>query len=219
MIIPAYNEANRIGRVLDVVHLCKWVDDIIVVSDGSRDQTSIVANAYPRVKVVDLPYNMGKGAAMCHGVSATKAEVLMFVDADLVGLQPDHLERILLPVLASQADMCIGVFRGGRFLSDTAQRISPYISGQRAMKRELFERIPYLSEMRLGVEIAINTWAKRLKSKVVRVALKGVSNTFKEQKMGIVKGATARARMYAEIGRAFVRLHRKNKRKKTRPLI
>lgn len=74
------------------------------------------------------------------------------------------------------------------------------------MRRELFEGIPYISEMRMGVEVALNSYAKRQRAKVIRVTLRGVSNTFKEQKMGLVRGTAARAKMWAEIGRAVVRM-------------
>lgn len=215
-IVPAYNEAERIGSVLSTIAQSRLVDEIIVVSDGSRDATVQVAQRYSNVRVVVLPYNLGKGAAMCAGVKSTDAEIIAFIDADLVGLRVEHVDEIILPIIDGWADMSIGVFRGGKFWSNAAQRISPYISGQRALHRSLFESIPYLAEMRLGVEVAINTWAKRQKARVTRVVLRGVSNTFKEQKMGIVKGTAARAKMYAEIGRAIVRTHRKERSQRSR---
>jgi glycosyltransferase involved in cell wall biosynthesis len=210
-IIPAYNEEQRIGIVLRAVVKASLVDEIIVVSDASFDRTADVARSIPGVKVIELPFNMGKGGAMAAGVAATKAPIVAFVDADLHGFKADHLDTIIKPLLDGACDMCIGVFRGGKFWSDTAQRISPYISGQRAMKREIFEAIPFLSELRMGIEVTINTYAKRQKARVKRVVLRGVSNTFKEQKMGLVKGAAARARMYTEIGRAMVRMRRRRK--------
>lgn len=210
-VIPAYNEADRIGAVLDAVIRSQKINEIIVVSDGSVDATAQVASRYPQVKVVVLPKNLGKGAAMSAGVKATDADIILFVDADLVGLRVEHIDQIVSPVLRGWADMCIGVFRGGKFWSNAAQKISPYISGQRALKRSLFLAIPYIAEMRMGVEVAINAWAKRNRAIITRVVIKGVSNTFKEQKMGLMKGAAARAKMYAEIGRAIVRTHRKQK--------
>ncbi len=214
VIIPAYNEAERIARVLQAVTKARLVNEVIVVSDGSRDATAKVARAFPKVQVIEFLYNRGKGAALYKGMKATDADVLAFVDADLIGLTSEHVDQIILPVLEKKAGMCIGVFRGGKFWSNTAQRISPYISGQRALNRSLLESIPYMEELRMGVEVAINTWAKRLKVPVAHVVLRGVSNTFKEKKMGVVKGAAARARMYAEIGRAIVRTHRKQKVKR-----
>jgi glycosyltransferase involved in cell wall biosynthesis len=210
-VIPAYNEEQRIGAVLHAVAHCKYLDEIIVVSDASWDRTAEVARKVPGVRVIELPFNLGKGGAMAAGVAATSADLLVFVDGDLIGLRTEHIDQIIRPVLDNACDMCIGVFRGGKFWSDTAQRISPYISGQRAMRRGIFESIPFLAEIRMGVEVTINTYAKRQKARVVRVVLRGVSNTFKERKMGIMKGAAARAKMYTEIGRAMVRMRRRKR--------
>lgn len=214
MIIPAYNEEQRIGAVLQAVTKSKLADEVIVVSDASHDRTATIARSFEGVKVIELAFNAGKGGAMAAGVAATDAEILAFTDADLLDLRPDHIDQIIRPILGGVCDMCIGVFRGGKFWSETAQRISPYISGQRALRREIFEAIPFIGEIRFGVEVTLNTYAKRNKARVLRVVLQGVSNTFKESKMGLVKGVQARGKMYAEIGRALVRMRRKNKPKK-----
>jgi polyisoprenyl-phosphate glycosyltransferase len=210
VIIPAFNEEGRIGTVLEAACCCTLADEVIVVSDGSLDRTAEVARRYPHVTVIDLPFNVGKGGAMSAGVAATRARIVAFVDADLVGLQAEHIDKIIRPLLRNQCDMCIGVFRGGTFWSDTAQLISPYISGQRAMRRELFESIPYVRELRMGIEVSINNRAKRAKARVMRVVLDGVSNYLKEQKLGLVKGTTARYKMYREIVRAVAREKRRD---------
>jgi len=211
VIIPAYNEADRIGPVLLAATQAKLVDEVLVVCDGCTDNTAEVAELIPGVRVVDLHYNLGKGGAMSMGVAYARGDLIAFVDADLLGLQPHHIDAILAPVIQGQCEMCIGVFRGGKFWSDTAQRISPYISGQRAMRRSFFESIPYLADIRMGVEVTINTYAKRSKVRVRRVVLSGVSNTCKERKLGLVKGTAARAKMYAEIGRAMVKVRKRRK--------
>jgi polyisoprenyl-phosphate glycosyltransferase len=210
VIVPAFNEGDRIGAVLRAVCGAKLADEVIVVSDGSHDHTAEVARCHAGVTVVDLPYNVGKGGAMSAGVAATRARIIAFVDADLIGLQSKHVDKIIRPLLSNQCDMCIGVFRGGSFFSDTAQLISPYISGQRAMKRELFESIPYVRELRMGIEVSINNRAKRARARVMRVVLDGVSNCLKEQKLGLMKGATARYKMYREIVRAVAREKRRD---------
>jgi glycosyltransferase involved in cell wall biosynthesis len=211
VVIPAYNEEARIGSVLAAVTNA-GVDEVIVVSDGSRDRTVGVAKTFQGVKVIELKRNMGKGAAMCAGVLAAESEIIAFIDADLVGLRPSHIDQIVKPVLDG-ADMCIGVFRRGKLWSDAAQVISPYISGQRAMKRELIEMIPWLPEVRMGVEVTINHVARKRHMIIRRVVIHGVTHTAKERKLGFVKGTAHRAKMYAEIGRAMVRSRRYTSRR------
>jgi glycosyltransferase involved in cell wall biosynthesis len=209
LIIPAYNEEARIGRVILAAKGAKLVSEVIVVSDGSKDRTAEVAEKLG-VKVVRLVHNAGKGGAMAAGVKATTAPIIAFIDADLEGLVGQHIDDIVRPTLENECDMSVGIFRGGRVLSDSAQWITPYLSGQRAMRRELFEGIPYIAEVRMGVEVAINDAAKRRKARVTRVILRGVSNCYKETKMGFVKGVQARGKMWVEITNAKV----KNRRRK-----
>ncbi|MFN3690094.1 MAG: glycosyltransferase family 2 protein [Fimbriimonadales bacterium] len=213
-IVPAYNEAERIERVLRVLVQCPALHEILVVNDGSVDATAAVAlqfarqHAEPPVRVINLPVNRGKGGAMFAGATATDADVIIFFDADLIGLKPDHVERILKPVLDGEVAMSIGVFRGGRLSTDMAQILVPYISGQRALLRELFTEIPGIEGTRSGVEIALTLHFKRNRYPVAMVVVEGITHTMKEEKLGWVRGVWARAKMYAEIGKAFLRYMR-----------
>lgn len=212
IIIPAKDEEQRIARVLAAAVESKLADQIIVVSDGSVDRTAQVARRFPSVEVIELPRNLGKGGAMKAGLKATKADVLCFVDADLMGLRAEHIDLIIRPVLDNWCEMCIGVFRGGEYWSDMAQKISPYISGQRAMRRDLIESISYLGELRMGVEVALKAEAKRRKARVLRVPLRGVSNFSKEKKLGLMKGTRQRMKMYKEIASAMVKIRKDRRR-------
>ncbi|MFN4033231.1 MAG: glycosyltransferase family 2 protein [Fimbriimonadales bacterium] len=213
-IVPAYNEAERIERVLSVLAQCPALHEILVVNDGSADETAAVAlqfarqHAEPPVRVINLPVNRGKGGAMFAGATATDADVIIFFDADLIGLKPDHVERILKPVLDGEVAMSIGVFRGGRLSTDMAQILVPYISGQRALLRELFTEIPGVERTRSGVEIALTLHFKRNRYPVAMVVVEGITHTMKEEKLGWMRGVWARAKMYAEIGKAFLRYTR-----------
>ena len=155
-IVPAYNEATRIEGVLQVLLQCPQLHEVLVVNDGSVDNTAEVVarlardSNTPLLRLINLPVNRGKGGAMFAGATATDADVVIFFDADLIGLKPDHVARILRPVLEGDAAMSIGVFRGGRFSTDIAQVLVPYISGQRAMLRELFTEIPASSARALA---------------------------------------------------------------------
>lgn len=181
---------------------------VIVVSDGSTDNTAAVARA-AGAEVIELKTNQGKGGAMAAGVRYTKAPIIVFLDADLEGLEARHVDGIIRPVAEGLCDQCVGIFRHGKGSSEFAMRVSPGLSGQRAMRRELFESIPYVAEVRFGVEVLLNNAARKRKARTRRIILHGVSNTHKEQKLGLAKGMAARARMYKEIGQAMVKTRRR----------
>ncbi|HEY3282428.1 MAG TPA: glycosyltransferase family 2 protein [Armatimonadota bacterium] len=198
-VVPAYNEATRIHAVLEAIGRAELVDECIAVSDGSTDGTYAEILSHPDVKAVELPHNQGKAAAMWAGVQQTDAPVLLFLDADLQGLQPSQVDDLLRPVLKGEAVMSLGVFRGGRFLTDLAQVLVPYISGQRAMTREFFLSVPNVQSVRYGVEVALARHATRQHAQVKRVLLAGVTHPMKEEKLGALRGVSSRLRMYYEI--------------------
>lgn len=204
VVIPAYNEELRIAQVLGAVTRSSCVDQTIVVSDGSDDRTVEVAGVFPGVQVVDLSKNVGKGGAMWKGLQETDADIVVFFDADLVGLQPEHVDQLVQPVVKG-ADMSVGIFRKGKFWSDAAQAISPSISGQRAMRRQLLLDNPCIAGARMGVEVELTRIVRQQGLDLVKVHLRGVTHTSKEKKFGFVEGAARRAKMYAEIGKAIVR--------------
>jgi len=211
IIIPAFNEAERIAEVLRAVKGASHIHEIIVVNDGSSDNTSEEARKVSGIKVIDMVKNVGKGGAMAAGVASTTAQIVAFVDADLMGIKAEHIDQIIRPLMKDECDMCVGVFRGGKIRSNAAMAVTPWLSGQRAMKRELFEAVPYIGELKFGVEVAITNMARKKKSRVKRVVLRGVSNCFKEEKLGLVKGIQARSKMYREIREAMVRSRKKNR--------
>jgi polyisoprenyl-phosphate glycosyltransferase len=206
-IIPAHNEETRISRVIEALLQTEAVDRVIVVNDGSSDSTSEVARGYcPRISVEDLPQNEGKGGAMLRGVRAAgDSDIIVFLDGDLIGLTPNHVCELVEPLLSGAADMAVGQFKGGRGLTDLAQFLVPYISGQRAIKRELFLQIPDLDRVGYGIEMAITFHVKYLRRPVKTVTMRGVTHPMKEEKLGYLRGTAARARMYTQMLRYGIR--------------
>lgn len=198
VLIPAYNEENTISQVLRVALICQNVDEVVVISDGSTDQTARVARKLG-AKVVDLPQNMGKGAAIMAGLKATDASIIVLLDADLVGLNPSHIRLLLGPVYRGEADMTVGVFKSGRLSTDLSQRLAPFLNGQRAMKRQVLESLSDLELTKYGVDIIISRYAKNTKLKVETVELRNLTQVMKEEKLGLVYGITARLKMYWQI--------------------
>ena len=150
-------------------------------------------------QVLELASNQGKGAALLAGVQTTTAGVLVLLDADLVGLQPKHVESLLQPVLTDSAPMAVAVFAQGRLATDLAQKIAPFLSGQRAVRRNLLESIPELDVSRFGVEVALTQYVHEQDIAVVRVPWHDVTHVMKEEKLGLAKGFGARLKMYHEI--------------------
>lgn len=202
VVVPAYNEAATVGRVVAAVRAA-GVGSVVVVDDGSTDGTAEAAAA-AGADVVRLGVNRGKGGALEAGALAAVEDVVVLLDADLVGLAPEHVRALAGPVLAGEVDMTRGIFTGGRFRTSLAQRVTPQLSGQRALRRQALLAVPGLGESRYGVEVAITRHAIREGWRFVDVPLPGVSQVMKEEKRGLLKGLAARARMYADIVAALL---------------
>ncbi|MCR4312589.1 MAG: glycosyltransferase family 2 protein, partial [Candidatus Uhrbacteria bacterium] len=113
-IIPAYNEAETIGRVIDVLRRSPFIGEVIVVSDGSTDATARIACDHG-ARVIALPVNMGKGFAVRYGVKQAATQYVALFDADLRGLRERHVRQLLSPVLRGRADMSVGITDRGPF--------------------------------------------------------------------------------------------------------
>ena len=199
-IIPAYNEEATIGAIIDVVKRVPQVTQVVVVSDGSTDRTAHVAKQ-KGVKVIDLETNIGKGGAMKRGIQSTAAGVVVFLDADLLGLTERHVEALIEPVATGQAEMSVGQFEGGRVATDLAQAVAPFLSGQRAVCRAVLDEIEDMDITRFGIEVALTRHVRARNYRVESVVLSGVTHRMKEEKLGFARGIVARLRMYWEIVR------------------
>ncbi len=202
-IIPAHNEAPRIGAVLSALRDVPLVRHILVVDDGSTDGTAQVVQRWAardsRVRLLRLPENRGKGAAMVEGARRSPSDIVLFLDADLVGLKPHHVEALIWPVLRDEADMTVGLFRGGRFHTDWSHLLTPFLSGQRCLRWSLFARTPDLEKSGWGAETAFHLHAAREHLRLEKVFLEGVTQVTKEEKAEFPTAARARARMYGHI--------------------
>ncbi len=219
-IIPAYNEGARVVDVLETISRSTLADEIVVVTDGCTDDTAPNIRAWLErrgadakpVQLFELAHNIGKGGAMAHGAHHAGAEILLFLDADLIGLQASQVDEMIAPMLREEkpADMVLGLFgavRGGLlgWWLSYCHRSVPSITGQRAIRRELFLATPGLTHSRFGVEAAITCFVQSDPDLKVEYAyLHAVTHPIKEEKLGPWRGARNRARMYREIARTVI---------------
>ncbi len=198
VIIPAYNESATIAQVIKAA-LTADIGEVWVVDDGSSDSTAKVAQQAGS-KVIRLKKNKGKGGAIVAGANHLEADILLLLDADLIGLKPNHIYDLAKPLLNGSTDMVRGDFKGGRWQTNFSQAIAPVLNGQRAILRQRLLSIPKLAQTRYGVEVAIALTARRERWQVAHVSLQGVSQIMKEEKVNnFIKGFGVRLKMYGEI--------------------
>ena len=189
-VIPAKDESQRLAATLAATRSIPGVDLVVVVDDGSADETGEIAAAGGAI-VVRHPTSRGKGAAMASGAAKVAAldepglppRHLLFLDADL-GTSAAEGARIVAPVAAGEADLVIATFRpageagGGhgfvvRLAAAGLQRRAGYspaqpLNGQRAMTRAAYTAVTPFG-FGFGVEVAMTMDAVRAGLRVLEV--------------------------------------------------
>ncbi len=151
IVIPAYNESARLGatleKVLAYVHGQRWDAEVIVVNDGSRDNTAEIVRAYsakdPVLRLVENPGNHGKGYSVRNGMLHARGKIVLFSDADLSS--PIEEARKLFQALDTGADIAMG----SRWLRAETQ------TQRQPLHRQVFGRIYNLIlRLTLGLQFA-----------------------------------------------------------------
>lgn len=201
VIIPAYNEAERLPRVLGKIP--DFVDEAIVVDDGSSDGTYEVAEAFSkgdgRIKVIRLEKNCGKGCAMREGIKHSSGDVVVFMDADGQH-KPEEIIKLVEPIMRGEADMVIGarkVEEAGkrpihRRLSNIITtrlirlKLKQYVydtqSGFRAYRREF---LPSIESDRYEVETEMLIKAAKMGARIREVPVGMIYDPSREGRFGI----------------------------------
>jgi hypothetical protein len=222
-LVPARDEAERVGATVRALRDLPGVAEVLVVSDGSTDATAaraLEAGAH----CLDLPRNLGKGGALNAGLAALMGRVaerlspepavLLLADADLAETA-GRLGRLLDPVLDGQADLAIadlpaqqgaggfgvamGLARIGMARA-TGRRMSEPLSGQRAVRWEALPALlPFAPDF--GVEVAMTIDALRAGLRVVEVEVDLHHNATGKDLSGLLH----RARQARAIARELTR--------------
>lgn len=157
-VVPAYNEEDRVGKTVRALRKIPVLEEIIVVDDGSTDRTAVEAWKAGAL-ICRRCVNAGKSASLREGAKLAKGDILAFVDADL---QETALEFkwLINAVVRNEADMAIASFKAAKraglgltkalaywtIYSYTGKKMTAPLSGQRVLKRALFERLQFTAE-------------------------------------------------------------------------
>jgi len=161
IIIPAYNEENGINATITKLKAMNKDYEIIVVDDGSTDNTYKIAKAN-RVKIIRHPYNKGYGAALKTGIREASANLVLFIDADNQH-SPDDIPELVK--YADTYDMVVGARTG-----------SSDMSLFRRFGRKIFNALAnYLAEMKIP---DLNSGFRVVKKDVVMEFMNILPNEF-----------------------------------------
>ena len=201
-IVPAYNEATRIGCVLSALSNSALVDEVIAIDDGSTDDTSEIAGSFPKVRVLRNESNLGKHQALLRGTRESAGEILLFLDADIEGLTSAGVDKLIRAVLDDECDLAIA-YRSGTSIWDRFIVWSePCLCGERCIRRQQFFDVEGLEDVEgYEIEVCLNKHFLDRKKRIKIVPVENLMQCPKIRKHGLVKGAFRDLKMGFEIVR------------------
>lgn len=195
-VVPARNEAPTVAGVVAACRACRYVRDVIVVDDGSSDDTAAVARA-AGAQVVSRLSDGSKAHAMEAGVAATDASAVLFVDADLLGLSGEHLDAICRPFVEGRAVMSIGTFDYGIW-NWLVLRFPP-TTGERIVPRWVWDAVPPTKRDGYTIEMMLNEVIAEGRLPTTARVMKGVTHRTKRDKFGRSEGYRRTWRMFWQL--------------------
>ena len=164
IVIPAYNEEATVAQVVSVAKKLPYVEEVIVVDDGSSDRTVEEAKG-AGATVISHITNEGKGSAIKTGFKNSHGNIVAFIDADISNFTSDKIDKIIRPILEDKTDITKTKFarESGRVTELTAKPLLGFffpeldyeqpLSGQFAGKRSALNKIKF--EKDYGVDVGI----------------------------------------------------------------
>lgn len=215
-VVPVYNEADLIVNTIASLKKVKNIDEIVVVNDGSTDDTLDRVNEL-NIRVINLKKNYGKGYAMKTAINTLEYDYIAFVDGDL-GDTSIEVESLILPVINGEADVSIAKFskedtivntKGGfgivkKFAKKgiylfTKKDLDNSLSGQRVYKKEVIDKINYIPNS-YGIEVAMTIQTLNNGFSILEVP---VTMTHRYSQRNL-KGFLHRGRQFLDILKTFI---------------
>jgi glycosyltransferase involved in cell wall biosynthesis len=185
-IIPAYNEGPRIEAVISAVYKHPLMSEIIVVDDGSRDETMRVIKAFTELHLISNEINRGKSYAVMCGLEESKEDLILLLDSDLRGLTPQNISDLIEPVVSGRADISISLRRNSGWFYRMIGL--DYVSGERVFPKKLIE--DHMENIKklpcYGLESYLNRLIVNKKCRIKVVPWDNVCVEIKARKIGFL---------------------------------
>jgi glycosyltransferase involved in cell wall biosynthesis len=189
IIICCFNEEKTVCDVVKACCLYNKKSEIIVVDDGSEDNTCTLLrklNERFSFRYIRLPENKGKSYAMTTGIENAGNGILLFFDADSIGIRKEHFRDMVLPVLEDKADMVLG-----HTMARVANlKLTPFkaFTGERVLlKKDIWPILDEIRNMKFGIETYINLYFQTHGKRIRYVYLEGLKTLNKYQKTTLFK--------------------------------
>lgn len=192
-IICVYNEEKTIKDVVKSVSEALIVNQIVIVNDGSTDNTKEIIDVSKEefeITAIHLTKNMGKGYAMAVGVENAAFEIMVFIDADQRISPEGYINELVSPLLMNESDMVLG-YSTVNFLN---QEVNPLkiLTGERALyKKDIDPILEKMKKSRFGVETLLYLYYLSLGKSLKFIHLKGLKHNDKYKKMNTLKATTS----------------------------
>jgi glycosyltransferase involved in cell wall biosynthesis len=202
-IVPIFNEQETVARVVEFLISTSLFVEVICVDDGSTDGSiEGLQHLDGQITVITNQVNRGKGFSLAKGIERATGELVVFIDADLVNLNDQHIESLLQPIREGEADAVLGYPKRGN-----APNLTAHLTGQRVYHRK--DLLPHLDQIevpRFGVEVLLNDLFQ--KRRVKMVPLQDLIGLTKVEKRSFLLAIQEYTQEVREIVRQLVHLRR-----------
>lgn len=188
-IICVLNEEKTIRNVILSIQAFSIVNEIIIVNDGSTDNTGeIIKDLKQQIDIIDvnLPKNRGKGYAMAIGVEYATNEIIVFVDADQVIIPSNYVYQMVASLLKNKCNMVLG-YSTANILGKEVNPLK-ILTGERVLfKKDIEPILNRMKESRFGVETLLYLYYISTGKTILFTRLYGLKHKDKYKKMSSIK--------------------------------